>query len=299
MFFSNQLLFSEHTLNQIHIYAGRWLDFLMVAFTHCGDEIFYILLIPFLFWCVNKRLATIVGLTFLFSTVFNDIIKFAFNKPRPNPLNLAEGIAQLNNVYCPPSSPGFPSGHAQNAVVFWGLLAYTIRRRLFSIFAVFMIVAISYSRLYLGVHFFGDVAGGIIIGCMVFTCAVLLIPYFDRLWNLQLLSAIIIFVMMPIAVAIAFPDDATVKSLGVFSGFSIGLIVTKNRFGEPSFKLVPALVNYFIGITVLLLLKEGIKVILPSVAYADFIRYWIIGGWISFGAPFTFNHVPYLSKIYR
>ncbi|MBP8988255.1 MAG: hypothetical protein KBG92_10635, partial [Spirochaetes bacterium] len=67
MFFSNQLLFSEHTLNQIHIYAGRWLDFLMVAFTHCGDEIFYILLIPFLFWCVNKRLATIVGLSFLFS----------------------------------------------------------------------------------------------------------------------------------------------------------------------------------------------------------------------------------------
>jgi len=162
-----------------------------------------------------------------------------------------------------------------------------------------MIIAISYSRLYLGVHFLGDVAGGIIIGCVVFTCAVLLIPYFHKLWNLQLLSAIIIFVMVPVAVAFAFPDDATVKSLGVFSGFSIGLIGSKNRFGEPSFKLVPALINYFIGIIVLLLLKEGIKIILPSAAYADFIRYWIIGGWISFGAPFTFNHVPYLSKIYR
>ncbi|MGQ9842929.1 MAG: phosphatase PAP2 family protein [Spirochaetota bacterium] len=289
MFFSNQLLFSEDVLNAIHINAGRWLDFVMVAFTQLGNELFYLLVIPFLFWCVNKRVATIVGLTFLVSSAVNDIAKFAFAHHRPDPMKLAQGIAQLNKIYCPIHSPGFPSGHAQNAVVFWGTFAYVIRHRTFTLLSIFLIIAISYSRLYLGVHFLGDVAGGIIFGTILFLlCSISLIPYYDRLWKANTLSLIIAFMVVPLVLSAVLTGNEIAKSLGVLSGFSIGFVLYTDKDNYESFRLWNALAKFLIGIIVLLILKEGIKVILPQSHISDFVRYWIMGIWISFGAPHTF-----------
>ncbi|MGB4267741.1 MAG: phosphatase PAP2 family protein [Spirochaetota bacterium] len=296
MFFTNQLLFSEQTLNQIHLYAGRWLDFVMVAFTQLGNEMFYILVIPFLFWCVNKRVATIVGIAFLLSSAINDIAKFLFVNPRPNAANLAPQIAELNRMYCPVKSPGFPSGHAQSAVVFWGTLAYVLKHRIFTIFSLFLIVAISYSRLYLGVHFLGDVAGGIILGTVIFLSVIALIPQYDRLWNTRIIPAIIFFVIIPFIIAIVLTGNEIAKSLGVLSGFAIGFILNKDKSEEITFSIVPALVKFVIGITILLVIKEGLKIVFPTSNVFDFIRYWFIGLWVSFGAPALFMQIPYLSK---
>lgn len=295
MFFSNPLLFSEETLNQIHIYAGKWLDFIMVAFTHLGNEMFYILVIPFLFWCVNKRVATIVGIAFLLSSAINDIAKFFFANPRPDAVKLAPEIAQLNRIYCPANSPGFPSGHAQSAVVFWGTLAYVLKHRTFTIFSLFLIIAISYSRLYLGVHFAGDVAGGLILGTVIFLCILALIPHYDKLWNTGIFSAIIFFVIVPFILSITLTGNEIAKSLGVLSGFSIGFIFNKDKSEEMKFSIAPALAKYITGIVILLAIKEGLKIILPSSNLSDFIRYWAMGLWVSYGAPVLFTKIPYLT----
>lgn len=295
MFFSNQLLFSEDVLNAIHINAGRWLDFVMAAFTQLGNELFYLLVIPFLFWCVNKRLATIVGLAFIVSSAVNDIAKFAFAHPRPDSFKLAQGIAELNRIYCPVHSPGFPSGHAQNAVVFWGMLAYVIRHRAFTLLSIFLMIAISYSRLYLGVHFLGDVAGGIILGTILFLCSIALIPHYDRLWKTHTVILIASFFVLPLVLSFVLTGNEIAKSLGVLSGFSIGFVLYTDKDNDESFRLLNALAKFFIGIIVLLIFKEVIKVILPPSHISDFARYWIMGIWISFGAPHTFT-LLHLSK---
>ncbi|MEJ5362894.1 MAG: phosphatase PAP2 family protein [Spirochaetota bacterium] len=296
MFFTNQLLFSEQTLNQIHLYAGRWFDFVMVAFTQLGNEMFYILVIPFLFWCVNKRVATIVGIAFLLSAAINDIAKFLFVNPRPDAANLAPQIAELNRIYCPVKSPGFPSGHAQSAVVFWGTLAYVLKHRVFTLFSLFLIVAISYSRLYLGVHFLGDVAGGIILGTVIFLSVIALIPQYDRLWNTRIIPAIIFFVIIPFIIAIVLTGNEIAKSLGVLSGFAIGFILNKDNSEEITFSILPALGKFIIGIIILIVIKEGLKIVFPSSSVFDFIRYWFMGLWVSYGAPALFMQIPYLSK---
>ena len=296
MFFGNELLFGEQTINSIHLHAGRWLDFVMVAFTQLGNEMFYILVIPFLFWCVNKRIATVVGIAFLFSAAINDIAKFLFIRPRPNPENLAAGIAELNRIYAPVHSPGFPSGHAQSAVVFWGTLAYVLKHRWFTIFSLFLIIAISYSRLYLGVHFLGDVAGGIILGTVIFLCVIAAIPHYDKLWETGIISAIVFFVIVPFIISIALTGNEIAKSLGVLSGFAIGFILNKDKSEEIAFSLFPALAKFFVGITILLIFKEGLKLLFPASHVFDFIRYWIMGLWVSYGAPAIFMRIPYLSK---
>jgi len=70
------------------------------------------------------------------------------------------------------TGPSFPSGHVMAAVALWGLLPlvvslYTSNRRVWwstTVGSAALIVAIGASRTYLGVHWFSDVIGGLIVG---------------------------------------------------------------------------------------------------------------------------------------
>jgi len=94
--------------------------------------------------------------------VLNQILKALFERPRPffdHPL-LVE------------SSYSFPSGHAMGSLVAYGMLAYfavlvlgSWRRRVAAVFAAsLLVVLIGLSRMYLGVHYFSDVAAGYAAG---------------------------------------------------------------------------------------------------------------------------------------
>ena len=66
----------------------------------------------------------------------------------------------------------FPSGHATLAAAFYGFLIYLVWRmmppglaRTATVSALALLIAlISFSRLYLGVHYLSDVVGGILLG---------------------------------------------------------------------------------------------------------------------------------------
>lgn len=80
----------------------------------------------------------------------------------------------------------FPSGHATGAVLAWGTLAFLIwhyfkdkypKMVTYSIgFTFFMVVAISASRLYLGVHYLSDIIAGWSVGA---TWLILCLNYFN------------------------------------------------------------------------------------------------------------------------
>jgi undecaprenyl-diphosphatase len=71
-----------------------------------------------------------------------------------------------------PASYSFPSGHSLAAFCFYGALAALLTARLRSRWlsalvwasAVVIIVAVGFSRLYLGVHYLSDIVGGYATG---------------------------------------------------------------------------------------------------------------------------------------
>jgi undecaprenyl-diphosphatase len=96
------------------------------------------------------------------SEVFTYLGKLAFHRPRPELAVYAE------------QSFSFPSGHATIAVAFYGFAGYLLMRFVQSwntkvnvFFATILIViAIGFSRVYLGVHYVSDVWSGYLVGAM-------------------------------------------------------------------------------------------------------------------------------------
>jgi membrane-associated phospholipid phosphatase len=94
-------------------------------------------------------------------SLFVQVGKRTFGRARP---------AQA--AYYPETGYSFPSGHSATAMTLYGLLGYffirsqkrTRSRVLIGVLASSLILAVGFSRIYLGVHFLSDVLGGYLLG---------------------------------------------------------------------------------------------------------------------------------------
>lgn len=94
--------------------------------------------------------------------VLNRLLKGLFSRPRP----VFEHPLLLETSY------SFPSGHAMEALIAYGFLAYLAvlalgnwQARVGVVFgAALLVVLIGFSRMYLGVHYFSDVVAGYAAG---------------------------------------------------------------------------------------------------------------------------------------
>lgn len=99
--------------------------------------------------------------------LLNVVLKFVFHRARPP-------FASEFNA----TSWSFPSGHAMDSLIAYGLLAYWVasrfpRGRTAAIVALAALVAlIGYARIYLGVHYLSDVVAGYTAGFIWLTACV-------------------------------------------------------------------------------------------------------------------------------
>lgn len=80
-----------------------------------------------------------------------------------NPDNPLSAMVQIVNGYRS-GSYGFPSCHAANTFALALYLSLFFQKRAATIFFIIWSIVVSYSRIYLGVHYPGDVIAGFIIG---------------------------------------------------------------------------------------------------------------------------------------
>jgi membrane-associated phospholipid phosphatase len=122
-------------------------------------------------WADIRLLVTaVVG-----SALMDLILKVIFHRPRPNVSLIPFNLSGLS----------FPSGHAMDATVFYGIIAYWIvvsyQNRKIQALAVADWIAlaalIGFSRLYLGVHYLTDVLAGWSAGIFCLTLCILIEHY--------------------------------------------------------------------------------------------------------------------------
>jgi membrane-associated phospholipid phosphatase len=134
------------------------LEGVMQFFTFLGTEEFFLLVLPLLYWSVDAAVGARGAVMLTGSAALNGLLKVAFHLPRPYWIDSRVQALAVETSY------GLPSGHAQNATAIWGFLAAQWKKTWAWAAALALIFLISFSRLYLGVHFPTDSLGGWIAG---------------------------------------------------------------------------------------------------------------------------------------
>jgi membrane-associated phospholipid phosphatase len=315
----------EIVINQFFQNIGEWLRLPMLTITALGYEEFFILLLPTLYWCVDQMVGLRLGIVLMLANVSNTFFKFLFHNPRPY------WVSDDVIVYSHETSFGLPSGHAQIAASVWGWLSYETKKLWFTLVALGLILLIGISRIYLGVHFTSDVLLGWSLGAiLVFAFA----AWYQQVgkwlasqsdfakFSIVLGSTVLMIVLvlgakwtadpwvMPDAWSIRAGDvgpydlDGIFTIAGTWFGMLTGFVILMRKrgpflAGEGEWR---RLVRLFVGFVGIMALYLGLGEIFPRnadlISFAlRFVRYTLIGLWVSWLGPLVFERLGLLKFV--
>jgi undecaprenyl-diphosphatase len=162
----------ERLFHAVYAAHGGALTFPAALFTVLGGGWFLLLLVPLLFVRRHRQATLSLAAVLLVTTIVVALLKLLVKRDRP-----CNGLAGVRCLWGDgPTDYSFPSGHAAGSFAFAAfvaaiVLASTEPRSVRHAFGVGLLVAsagcVALSRVYLGVHFPGDVAVGAALGSLM------------------------------------------------------------------------------------------------------------------------------------
>lgn len=298
------------------------------AITFLGDQTFYLLFMPMIYWCVDALAGLRIGIMLLLSGFSNGFLKMIFKSPRPY------WVSEKITAGAEHNSFGLPSGHAMNSAAVWGWTAREIKRPWAKWVMGFVIFLIGFSRIVLGVHFISDVLLGWLVGLLlVWLFARNLESLSTTLSKMRLIPLLLLallssglMVLLPILIKSISPAwqpaadwieragpidpmnlefSLTIAGLwlGTLGGFAI--LVHQKGILQSNQGDWQKVVRYFVGLIGVVALYAGLGALFPDDAsllsmILRYLRYTLIGLWIAWGSPLLFEKLgigvikPYL-----
>ncbi len=258
------------------------LDSVFKAINFLQTEEFFLLALPIVWWCVNKRVGAALALLFLSSDYLVRFIKGLTALPRPYQLD--PRVRPLD----PQTDSSFPSAGTMATVIFWGYVAAQFRRRALWVWAIAAIVLVGLARVYLGAHYPTDVIASILIGAIILVI-VLRGNVVERIASAPRAGQWLMAIGVPIVLAAIYLNAETAVGLGAMLGFGVGVLLEDQfvRF-EPRTAWWKQVLKLALGLAVALGLRLAIKPLLPLGNLSDMVRYAVIGLWLGSGAPWVF-----------
>lgn len=98
--------------------------------------------------------------------ISTNVFKEGIKRLRPSHVEELKGLVHIVNDYYG-GMYGFVSSHAANSFAMATFTAYLFQKRWYTVSIMVWAAVVSYSRIYLGVHYPGDILGGAILGFVI------------------------------------------------------------------------------------------------------------------------------------
>ena len=276
-----------------------WAELFFRVITELGSVYFYVALIAIGFWAVDKRASMLTAFVLIVSVVSNYWLKVTFRNPRPPSTNWLPG-ADASNY-------SLPSGHAQNSTTLWGWLGIKIKSWWMAVLSAVLMVLIGLSRIYIGVHWLGDVLLGWAVGLLLLIVLwrleeptrSVLSKYNPNILYLGLavfgLVAMVLTELLSPVTIVGLEDNFGANG-GLIIGLAIGLALesryvnfeTTPKYGEKW----RAALRVIIGLILVFVIMFGLSPILPADVYwLRAIRYALGAIFVAFVWPFLFKRL--------
>jgi len=240
---------------------------IFLIITEFGSELVFIGVLLTIYWAVNKKEAILATYLLAFAFITNYWLKVIIAHERP----------PASNWYPGADAPNYstPSGHSQLSASLYGWFTIKVRKWWMALVAVVLTGLVGISRIYLGVHFLGDVLLGWGVGIITVIAFVYLEnpirAFFSRYKQEYLLMALAIIGFLMTFIAFLLPQPPN-DNFGAVGGFTIGLalgLILENRFVGFSVEVpeggkVKLVLRVIIGFILVFGVMLGLAPILPT-----------------------------------
>jgi membrane-associated phospholipid phosphatase len=247
--------FHQEQLDFITNLANHRLPFLNFIFSrvHYLDTVYFFFAFILLMWfAFSYRWGIRMYYLLTISNLINVLMKGLVGWPRPS-----TDIPDLGMISLGPL--GFPSGGAQTSLLLGALLIYYFRTPTAWILGIFYALLISFSRMYLGVHYPIDILGGWTLGIILFLLFIFTIEPLEAFFKRKgLFVSLILSVAIPAAIILALYDKPLIypaMGMPIAAGLGIYLSLKYDLFLPDSRTLHEGFGNLFIAIALVSLFE--------------------------------------------
>ncbi len=188
-----------------------WMDAVFKGWNYVDTAYFSLIVIALAWYLWDRRIGIRFFYILVISLVVNKVLKGAFHQPRPCQIDPLVGIL------CS-ASPGLPSGAAQSAAIYCGLVFIECRRWLYRWLALAFALLLCFSRVYLGLHYSTDILGGLVVGGLLLLMYWKLFPLFETIWKTAAISFSFLFLFLGLIFSLSWVLYLFFPTLGVAAG---------------------------------------------------------------------------------
>lgn len=164
-----------------------------------GESVWTMILIFFVYLCIDKRKGFGLGATAMTAHYINGILKIIFRVPRPWVKYPGEIIPLRESTA---TGYSFPSGHSSIAGSLYYSLYRLFKNKAVRTFSVILLVLIPLSRIYLGVHWPLDVIFGLAVGILTASFVEKFVSIYDNPEKMKRIS----ITAVPVLLVVGFTD---------------------------------------------------------------------------------------------
>ena len=277
-------------------------DAVLGGITYLGYETVTIAVPLFIYWCVSKKWGCYTLLVSFFSLYINQVAKIFCRVSRP--WVAYPGFTIVENARAAAEGYSFPSGHTADVVCTLGSWSMFTKKKWLRVVFIILIATVSFSRMYLGVHYPADVLFSLVVStALVFA----LYALYSRGEGISrrfrysfFLVALLSFAFVLFVNLHAWPADIEIENLlsarkngylmaGISLAMLIGIYFDKKvidfRVKAPWWAQI---LKTGLGLALVLAIKSGLKLILPEALWWTAPRYFLATVFATCVWPLTF-----------